>query len=166
MEIQGFTKEQWVEVLTQETTRTLWGDSYTFTPVICSEKLGDGEQLIWLSSIDTRPMFWLLFVDSSTDLSEIECDELVSLVEGCFGRHPYANGFDILDKDDFEKHLKETEGFEWKRDYDTYEDYLSACEYPAMLWGGGSWGMIANFKTGEYNDSYISEIVDYFETKS
>ena len=34
-------------------------------------------------------------------------------------------------------------------DYADYEDYVSACEYPAIWYAGGHYGLVVNMVTGE-----------------
>jgi uncharacterized phage protein (TIGR01671 family) len=155
-----FTKEQWVEALTQETTQKLWGEPTTFTPVICTEKVGDGEQLIFVESLDMRPMHWLIFIDSKSDLSDIDIEDFLQPLEECFGRHPYDNNLEFRNKDEFDAYLKNNKS--WECNYDTYEEYLSACEYPSVLWQGGKWGMIANFRTGEYDRYWLEDVKKHF----
>jgi hypothetical protein len=161
--IAGFTKEQWIEALTQETTEWLWGEAYKFIPIVCSNKVGDGEQLIWVESMDMRPCHWLVFIDSKADLDEIDIEEFLLPLEEDFGRHPHSDGVAFEDEDDFKEYLKDTEDLE--RNYDTYKEYLSACEYPAVLFEGGSWGLVANFLTGKYKRGWLSTVEKYFKTK-
>lgn len=146
MLIDGLTIDQLIERETKEQTVSLWGQKCTFTPVMVSEKHGDGLQVVYLSSIDTRPLYWLLCIDSSIDLSDNDSmnnedrstygtiDELlVQMVE-----HEYGN-------------IDSYEAMEDGRYYDPDDPSADPFEYeyPMMCWGGGSWGLIANFKTGE-----------------
>ena len=162
-----FTKQQWIEALTAEVTIKFWGETYSFKPVICSEPHGDGEKLVWISSIDQRPYYWLMFVDSNLDASVDIDDEqlccLIDMVEDEFGSHPYSEGIDLNDEDDFNEYLEEYP--EGERYYDTFEDYLEACKYPNIHWEGGCVGTIANFKTGEYDDCYLEEVEEYFNNE-
>ena len=162
-----FTKEQWIEALTAETEIEFWGYTYTFKPVICTDRLGDGEKLVWITPISQRPYFWMMFVDSKMDVSDdIDMDDLeqlIQMLEYEFGAHPYSEGIDIQSEEDFQEYLKESES---TRICDTYEDYLEACKYPNIHWDGGFCGTIADFKTGECNEDWLEEVEQYFKNQS
>ena len=155
----GYTKEQWVKALTAHTTEKLWGYEYEFSPVICDEKIGDGNKLIWIEPIDTRPYYWLLLIGSNNNL---EVDYIVQAVEQEFGHHPYRNNLDIQSKEDFEEYIKECELSGDEPKYDTYEEYEESCEYPNFYWEGGSIGSIVDFKTGYYNRIWFRYVEEYF----
>jgi hypothetical protein len=96
-----------------------WGVEYSFSPYLCKDKLGDGLQLISVIPLDFRPRYWLVLIDSKTDVeSELfAIDEILELIE------------DECDRA-FEYDRKTGELFN---------------EYPAFNWEGGSWGHIATF---------------------
>ena len=76
--------------LTRETLKRLtrkrlvrfWGRRYFVTPALVAEKLGDGKKLIRFEPMDTRPNYYVVFVDSSWNTSNWEpckehiCDHL------------------------------------------------------------------------------------------
>ena len=74
------------EAIKEETkikTVSLWGDEITFKPLIISEILGDGKQLIQIGAIDFRPLYYLVRIDSNTDLGSdtFDSDEITLLIE-------------------------------------------------------------------------------------
>ena len=144
----GKTMEEWISYETRKRTTTFWGRDFEIEPVICSEIQGDGLQLVWLSTINQRPDYWLLRIDSSTDIESDDFDEETLLwpLEAEFGCHPDC----LLNEEEFYKALKDDNYKDSDiHNYDSFEEYDKACEYPSVLWGGGFWGLVVNFKTGE-----------------
>lgn len=41
-----------------------WGEEYTVTPRVCPTAFGNGKQLVAFQPLDTRPEYYILFVDS------------------------------------------------------------------------------------------------------
>ena len=93
---------------------SLWAQVTTFTPVLVSERFGDGRKLMYLSPINDRPAYFVVRVDSRSDVYDYlddvylsaeeehggsgwcqECDHDVDCCdeECCFERRhfPYAN---------------------------------------------------------------------------
>lgn len=62
------------EIIKEEMTpRTIrfWGAEYeNFTPVLAKERHGDGKRLMWFSSMDTRPNYYLIRVDSGLPMDD------------------------------------------------------------------------------------------------
>jgi len=82
------TKDEIIKKATSLRKAQLWGDIYPdFAPVVCKEKLGDGEQLVCLWSLDSRPYHWLILIDSRTDIhaDNFDIDPLIDVVEEEFG---------------------------------------------------------------------------------
>lgn len=75
--------------LTRPHERRLWGQPHTVTPVLVSEVLGDGEKLLILSPLMTRPNYYVVQIDSSWDIDGEEfrdhLDEIYDAVEMEFG---------------------------------------------------------------------------------
>ncbi|MCE7039172.1 hypothetical protein [Dyadobacter sp. CY312] len=146
--IQGKTLEEWIESETSFKKVSLWGQSTEFVPVICSTILGDGLQLVYLGSTGQRPLYWLIRIDSETDINadDFDHEQLICTVEDDFGRHPGC----ILDEVEFEKHRSDIrydlEG------YDSFEEYEADCDYPHLWWDGGHWGLVVNFGDGEIGE--------------
>lgn len=144
MLVAGRSMQEWILHETRKRETTFWGEKGVIKPVICSEILGDGLQLVYLVTIDQRPNYWLIRIDSKTNISDDDFDfeTILEPLEEEFGRVPESGW---LDKKEF-KTLKSKGELE---NYDYYKHYNSACQYPAISWGGGHWGMIVNFGTGE-----------------
>ena len=70
---------------TKEQTVSIWGDEVTFTPVLISEKLGNGKQLIQIGAIDFRPLYYLMLIDNHTDLDNFDSDEIALIIENEVG---------------------------------------------------------------------------------
>ncbi len=146
--VAGLSLEKWIEKETKERTYTHWGVEITFSPVICDTIIGDGLQLVYFGTMDQRPLHWLIRIDSNTDIDgdDFDFETLLAPLEECFGRHPE----NYVDKDAFEAYKNGDEVFgNCLNDYDTYEEYASACEYPAIWYSGGHYGLVVNMVTGE-----------------
>lgn len=135
-EIKTFLKHE-----TRRQRAYLWGKYEVFTPVVLSKIFGDGLQIIYFGSIDQRPKFWIVRVDSKTDLDAgvFDEEEIIEAIEEEFGRVPETG------------HLTATEFREIKKenrlffDYNNYKEYMEDCKYPRMDWHGGHWGTLKNF---------------------
>lgn len=135
-EIKAFIKHE-----TRRQRAYLWGEYCVFKPVLLSRIFGDGLQFIYFGSIDQRPKWWLVRVDSKANLEGdvFDYEEILSAIEDEFGRVPeegYLSGKQFRD-------IKKSGKLFF--DYDNYRDYRDACKYPAITWGGGHWGTIKNF---------------------
>jgi len=124
--VAGLTMEEYLKKQTAPKTITFWGTKYEFTPYLLDEIIGDGLQLCYLGSINSRPHYWLIRIDSKTDVSsdDFDFEDLLQPIEEECGR---------CDDDGCER----------------CEENGTECEYPAISWGGGHWGMVANFATGQ-----------------
>lgn len=143
--IEGKTMQQWIEFETRERETTHWGQKCTIKPVIHSEVFGDGLQLCYLGTIDQRPNYWLIQIDSSIDIEDSEFDWeniLLNPLEEEFGRCE-----DYLSEEEFNEQQKDS--FSEASNYDDYEHYNSWCDYPHVSWSGGHWGTVVNFKSKE-----------------
>ena len=121
---------KFAELIKSETTpRTVrhWGDTYNLEPVICTDKIGDGKQLLVLSSINQRPQVWYVLIDSSTDVEsdDFNYDEVLLHIEDEFGRFDQEG-----DTDDDGKVITDAELEE-------------ANVYPRLNWEGGMWDSVA-----------------------
>ena len=77
--------------LCEECEPKLWGEKYPkFIPRVCKKKLGDGKQLIWFQTLDQRPYWWWVLIDSKTNVSSDDFDplEIYDLIEDEFGAIP------------------------------------------------------------------------------
>lgn len=138
-----------IEFLEQETKPQkvrFWGEDYVVTPALVSEMHGDGLQIVWLSSIYTRPNYYILRIDSSIDLDN---DESLSEKD----QQNYGAVYELLlnmiedEYDSLDRYEEGENGLYYEPDYPDIEPF--EYEFPMLNWGGGSWGMMANFRTGE-----------------
>ena len=142
------TMNERVKWETRKRKVNFWGSEIEIEPVLCSTIFGNGKQLVYIGTTDQRPNYWLLKIDSSTDVSDDDFDfeDLLMALEEEFGRHPDC----LVDEDDFVDYKSQKKlGYEDLNNYDTFEDYIYACQYPAIWWGGGHWGSLGIFDTHE-----------------
>ena len=131
------------EIETHETM--FWGKNITITPALVDEVHGDGLQIVYLSSIYTRPNYYILKIDSSIILGD---DKSLSDED----QSEYGTVWEMLLRmiedqyDNIERYKENKDGL-----YVDCNEDVEPFEYcfPMLNWGGGSWGRIANFKTGE-----------------
>lgn len=105
---------QAVKEETKEREVSLWGNKLTFTPVLATSKIGNGNKLVALFSLDQRPQYWLIRIDSNLSINDDEFDieELVNIIENEFGN---------INEDEFYRDSNiETKEF-----------------YPRIYWSGG-----------------------------
>jgi hypothetical protein len=88
--------EEEIKALTTPHERTLWGQTHVVTPALVEEVFGDGEKLLILTPIMTRPNYYVVQIDSSwgkdNTYSEEEgetvhdhIDEIYDAIEAQFG---------------------------------------------------------------------------------
>ncbi len=113
------TMQEWIEWETRERKAELWGHFTTIKPVVSEKIIGNGKQLIYIGTIDQRPNYWLLKIDSKTDVSsdDFDIEKYLEVLEDEFGK---------ADEDD-----------------ETIFDDIDKV-YPAVLWSGGHWGSLFN----------------------
>lgn len=146
MLIDGLSIDDFIKKETQTREVEFWGQKHTITPALVDKIHGDGLQVVWLSSINTRPFYYVLRIDSSIELDDDEslnkkdkanygtvCEMMLRMIE---------EEYDNIDR---------YEQMEDGKYYDSCDSDVEPFEYttPMLSWGGGSWGLIANFKTGE-----------------
>jgi hypothetical protein len=125
-----------------------------FKPVILSEIIGDGMQLIWVSSMNDSPYYWLARIDSSLDIDELPDwkgddlrEMLLDMIEDEFGA-----AIEWMPENEFLENIDEINNFQGT-DYSCYadfeKDYESSLLYPNMNFGTcAQWGVIVNLNTG------------------
>ena len=64
-----------------------WGENCHVSPAFVQDDFGDGLQLIWLSSIDNRPQFYVLRIDShwGVDSDDFDLEYMLTLIEEEYG---------------------------------------------------------------------------------
>lgn len=144
--IDDMTMEELITSETEKRTVSFWGEDYEIQPVVCSTIIGDGLQLVYVKSIDQRPDYWLIRIDSKTNVDADDFDEetLLEPLEEEFGREPdyychYQEEF--IEAKNNENHP----GHDWAKEYDTYEEYEAAFSFPCVWWQGGFYGTVKNF---------------------
>lgn len=112
----------------KEVTRELWGNKQTFRPFLLRRVWGDGMQYAEISPIFTRPLFYVVRIDSRMELNDIHeiIDEIYDQVEYEFGS------------------CCETYSDSGECECDKFEAYPSMCE-----WGGSCWGNITEEEVKE-----------------
>lgn len=145
LKIQGLSLEEYLAQETQTRTVRFWGSDHEVTPVLVSEVHGDGLQIVYLEPLFTRPNYYILRIDSSVDLYD---DESLPEVD----KQNYGSVQELLlqmveeEYDCLDRYDEGKDGLY----FDPYDDEIEPFEYefPMLDWGGGSWGQMANFKTG------------------
>ncbi len=140
--IDGLTYEEWLAKETKPRKASLWGgEEFEFTPVLSEEIIGDGLQLMYFGTLDQRPYYWLVRIDSSSDLEDpdFDIDNIINLLEDEFGQAPYDFG---IDEEDFNE-MKENGDYD---EYDSFEEFEKDCEYPNLYVSGYHFGCVVNFK--------------------
>lgn len=74
----------------KDSTSYLWtpGDTQPFVPRVLPHVFGDGRALLALTTLNQRPAYWVIRVDSSWDDEEIHeyMDDILTELEDAFGR--------------------------------------------------------------------------------
>ncbi|MCM1031591.1 MAG: hypothetical protein NC410_09165 [Oscillibacter sp.] len=120
-----------------------WGEKIHVTPAFVQDYRGDGLQLIWLSSIDTRPQYYILRVDSHIDVNsdDFDLEYILRLISKTYGD---SDQYVCIDS---ENDVYVLEGEE--DDPDARKFTFDDLDFPMLSWEGGSWGLIKNFRTGK-----------------
>lgn len=144
--IDGKTLNEWISIETTKRTVSFWGEDHEIEPVICSDIQGDGLQLVYVQSMDQRPNYWLLRIDSKINVEDDDFDveTLLEPLEEEFGREPENYCYD---EKEFIKAKKDKKhpGHDCACDYDSYKEYEKAFDFPCVWWHGGFYGSIVNF---------------------
>ena len=127
--VAGLSYDEWITKETAPRTVSLWGQKYPdFKPYLCENIIGDGLQLVYLSSLNNRPDYWLIRIDSKTDLS--------------------SDDFDV--EDILQPIEEECGSCEATDEFERCKESGKECDYPNNIsWIGGRCGMVVNFGTGE-----------------
>lgn len=144
--VAGLSIEEFLKKETEPREIEFWTVKHLIAPALVDEINGDGLQIVWLSSIDCRPFYWIIRIDSSINIHDNE-----SLSEE--DKHNYGSIEELLlqmieeQYDNISRYQENSDG----KYFDPYDDDVEPFEYdtPMLSWGGGSWGVLANFKTGE-----------------
>jgi len=124
MLVNGLTQEEYLTKETSLQKGKFWAVEYEFTPYLCETIIGYGKQLIYLGTLNQRPYYWLIMIDSNTDLSleNFDYEDILQLIEEECGHFRYDD-----------------------KDYNEDD-----CKYPMICCEDGiHWGMVVNFITGK-----------------
>lgn len=136
--VAGLTLNQWIEQETTPRKISLWGDvvEENFVPELCPIKEGNGQQLIYFGTLDQRPYYWLMRISSKHDINDPDFDVeeiVINALEESFGRaEPSICEEDFIPDDE----------------YETYDEYFEASNYPRVDVSGYHWGLIVNMVSG------------------
>ena len=85
---------KYLKHLTRTRIVSFWGSRYRITPILVDKIFGDGEKVIHLTPLATRPNYYIIRVDSKWDCDnsgeEAICDHLEELYEAIeeeYGTH-------------------------------------------------------------------------------
>jgi hypothetical protein len=62
--------EELLEYLTRERTKTMWGQKTISYDCLIEAQHGDGKQLVYFQTMNSRPFYYIIRVDSSLDLDK------------------------------------------------------------------------------------------------
>ena len=136
--------EQYLQKEQEETTASLWGSEVTFKPYLLDKIFGDGLKLIYFGTLDDRPYWWLVRVDSNANIDvplEFYADEIYSAIEEeCGGWVP-----------DYDAEVDED-------GYDEFGECHRGC-YPMIISDSSAhWGLVADLKNGLDNHGIPIEL--------
>ena len=78
-------KDKIIEYLTIQQTKKFWGECLTGSDCLIEEVHGDGKQLVYLETMDSRPFHYIIRVDSSLDLTKEDHEILPENYDCHFG---------------------------------------------------------------------------------
>ena len=118
----------------KETKASLWDSEVTFQPYLLEKIFGDGMKLIYFGTLDDRPYWWLVRVDSNAKLDdpyEFDSEAIYEAIEeecGCWEPDDTAE----VDEDGYDD-----------------EGTCHRGEYPMIISDSSEhWGLIADLKKG------------------
>ena len=78
-------KDKIIEYLTRQQTKKFWGEYLTGSDCLIKEVHGDGKQLVYLETMDSRPFHYIIRVDSSLYLTKEDHEILPENYDCHFG---------------------------------------------------------------------------------
>lgn len=147
--VKDLTLEEWINKSTSPREISLWGEvcQRDFSPELCSTIHGDGKQLIYFGTLDQRPRWWLMRIDSKEDIDSDDFDIEGVVIEAL--EEDFGCAEEYISEEEFKELL--SEGDEECVICETYENWLeSNYYYPRLQLSGYHWGLIVNMKTGEH----------------
>jgi hypothetical protein len=137
------------ELIAKETKRrtvSFWGVDHEIQPALCETILGDGLQLVYVKSMDNRPNYWIIRIDSKTDVEadDFDIETLLEPLEEEFGREPVYYCYNEEEFTEVKNDINHP-GYNEAVRYDTFDEYEKAYDFPCVWWQGGFFGSIKNF---------------------
>jgi hypothetical protein len=77
-----------LDYLTREQTLELWATPYTNSHYLVEAIHGDGKQLVWFETMDSRPFHYYIRIDSSLDLNKDDWEILSKDDRDAYGEFP------------------------------------------------------------------------------
>lgn len=143
------TLEEWIKEQTEPREISLWGTVYQtdFVPEICSMREGDGKQLIYFGTINQRPKWWLMLIDSAHDIESDDFDIEGIVIEAL--EEEFGSAEQYISEEEFKELLEEED--EECIICETYDNWLEYnYNYPKLQIDGFHWGLVVNMITGEH----------------
>ena len=124
--------EDYLKKATKPRKIRFWGENYKVAPALVTARFGDGLQIVWVTPIDARPFYYLICIDSKTDIESDDFEWDKQLLQ------PIEEEYDNIDN------YEEREDGKY---YNPYDEDAEPFDYkfPMLSWGGGSWGVEKNF---------------------
>lgn len=141
--------ERFIKQETRRRYTKFWGQKQIIEPQLVSEIFGDGKQIIHVTPIDTRPNYYVVRIDSKTNLDDHDfytefIENILTSIEeefGCVDDYKYEinkAGHHVV-----RSHFPE-KGERWK-------SYYKVTKWPMLHWSGGNWGTLKNFGATKTN---------------
>jgi len=129
--------EEYVKEMCKTYKCNFWGQEHDVTPAFVGEIFGDGLQVIHITPIDTRPDWYLLRIDSKTNVTDdsFNIEPLLEAIE---------EEYDTVDRYECDWVGEEWLGKYLYPDDDEDEKWVSV-DFPMLSWSGGMWGTLKNF---------------------
>lgn len=147
--VKGMTLEEWITDQTKPREISLWGEvcQKDFVPEICSTKHGDGRQLIYFGTVNQRPRWWLMLIDSKEDVEDSDFDIEGIVIEAL--EEEFGSAGQYISEEEFNTLLQE--GDEECIICENYENWLeNNYYYPKLQIDGYHWGLVVNMETGNH----------------
>ena len=85
-------KQQYRDHFSKPEIVRFWGSDHTVQPAVVTTELGDGNHIIYFTPLNTRPWFYVVFIDSAWDFDsddwwDIHLDQVYDAIEDEFGRN-------------------------------------------------------------------------------